>query len=228
MNNQKWSDNILTRIDHQFEHRWIIFDELVTNSINKDIVWLDCGAGNNESIHKFHHLSKFAIGLDIVKPLYSDNFIISKIERLPFKLNSTNLITLRFVVEHFDDPDTYLTELCRVIRSGGKIIILTTNILSPFIFLPKLFLPQSLKTKLLTKIFRVDDKDIFPTFHKLNSQGAIKKYSKEFIVEKIQFISDLNYTRKWMFLILLGWHLLTRPKILNKFRTNLLVVLNKS
>lgn len=227
MDNREWSEKVLLKFDGNFRHRWVLFDELVTNSLNKEIVWFDCGAGNNESVYRFNHLSKFAIGLDILKPLYCNNFIISRIEHLPFKLNSTDLITLRFVVEHFVDPYAHLSELGRVLRPGGKIIILTTNILSPFIFLPKLFLPQSLKAKLLTKIFKVNDEDVFPTFHKLNSLCAIKKHSKKFIVERIQFISDLNYKRKWMFIILLGWHLVTRPKILNKFRTNLLVVLNK-
>jgi SAM-dependent methyltransferase len=227
MDNQEWSEKILKRIDPQFEHRWILFDELLSNSLNKDVVWLDCGAGNNGIVSKFGHLSKMASGLDLVKPTYCNNSVKGDIKDLPFKSQYVDLITLRFVVEHFNNSDQYLLELNRILKHDGKIIILTTNILSPFIFLPKVFLTQRIKSRLLTKIFLVQDNDVFPTHHKLNSLAALKKINPKFKIEKIQYISDLNYTRKWMFLILLFWHIVTMPKFFNKFRTNFLVTLKK-
>ncbi|MDR3626939.1 MAG: methyltransferase domain-containing protein, partial [Ignavibacteriaceae bacterium] len=153
--------------------------------------------------------------------------IKSDIRNFPFPSGYADLISLRFVVEHFKCPDEYIPELKRVLKGGGEIIILTTNLLSPFIFLPRLILPYSLKQKILTKLFKVKNDDVFPTYHKLNSPAKFDKLKNDFIVKEIKFISDLNYIRKWMFLILLLWHKMTGLKMLNKLRTNILVILEK-
>jgi ubiquinone/menaquinone biosynthesis C-methylase UbiE len=227
MNNKDWSEKILQKFDPDFKHRWVIYNELLIESLGDNIVWLDCGAGNNGIVDSFGHLAKTAIGIDLAKPGYKKNYVRGDIQHLPFKTRFADLITLRFVVEHFDNPSKYFDELNRIVKPGEKIIILTTNILSPFIFLPKVFLPQSIKSRLLIKIFKVQEDDIFPTYHRLNSPYKFEKLKSVYELDRIQFISDLNYTRKWMFLILLIWHLITKPKFLNKFRTNILVVLEK-
>ena len=137
------------------------------------------------------------------------------------------MVTLRFVVEHFKNSDEYIDELFRVCKKGSRIIVLTTNIMSPLIFLPRLLLPYCLKNKILTKLFKVNDTDVFPTYHKLNSIIKFKQLNKMFTLKEMIFISDLNYTRKWIFIFLLFWHMITKPKTLNRFRTNLLVILQK-
>ncbi len=83
----------------------------------------------------------------------NENFIKADIGNLPFDSEYADLITLRFVVEHFQDQNKYLSELTRVLKKGGKIIILTTNLLSPLIFIPKFLLPYSIKSRILTKTF---------------------------------------------------------------------------
>jgi ubiquinone/menaquinone biosynthesis C-methylase UbiE len=227
MNNKLWSEKFLQKFDPGFKHRWVVFNELLTESLSSDSIWLDCGAGNNQMIKGFRHLAKNAIGIDLVNPEFRDNYVKADIRSIPFKSDFADLITLRFVVEHFSNPQSYFKDLSRVLKRGGKIIILTTNILSPVILLPKLLLPYSLKSFLLTKIFKVKDKDVFPAFHRINSAKKFRKIGNGLETKKIQFISDLNITRKWMFIVLLIIHLITKPRPLNKFRTNLLVILEK-
>ena len=228
MNNKEWSEKILGKFDPKFKHRWIVFDELLSNSLNKEIVWIDCGASNNGNIEKFGQLCKKSVGVDLINPEYKENYLKADIKLLPFKAQCAKLITLRFVAEHFDSTEKYFNELSRVLIKGGKIIILTTNILCPLIFLPKLLLPYSIKSFIIKKIFKVSDQDVFPTYHRINSLDKFKKMKFGFKVSQSMFISDLNYTNKLMFLFLLIWHLITKPKFLNKFRTNLFVVLEKS
>ena len=120
-----------------------------------------------------------------------------------------------------------MSELNRILKTKGKIIILTTNLLSPFIFLPRLILPHSVKSKILTKIFKVNDNDVFPTYHKLNTPKFYARNPFGLRIKEIMFISDLNYTRKLVFLLLLIWHKITDNRLLKKFRTNILVILEK-
>lgn len=227
MNNKEWSEKILQKIDPSFKHRWIIYEEILESSLNTQSTLLDCGCGNNEMINNFGRFAKKAFGIDIINPIYKRNYIKADLKKLPFISHTADLITLRFVVEHFENSDEYIDELFRVCKKDGKIIILTTNILSPLIFLPRLLLPYWLKNKLLTRIFKVSDDDVFPTYHKLNSPNNFYHLNKMFDIKEMIFISDLNYTRKWVFILLLFWHMITKPKLLNRFRTNLLVVLEK-
>ena len=227
MNNKEWSEKVLQKYDLSFKHRWEIYDEKVKSSLTAETIWLDCGCGNDEMIEMYSSLVKTAVGVDIIDSLNKKNYIKADIRHLPFPTNYFDLITLRFVVEHFDKEKEYITELIRVLKKGGQIIILTTNLLSPLIFLPRLILPYQLKSKILTKFFKVNDDDVFPTFHRINTPGKYYKMEKDFAIQEIVYISDMNYTRKWIFILLLIWHKITTIKLFNKLRTNILVILKK-
>jgi len=227
MNNREWSEKILKKFDSSFKHRWEIYDDVLKDSLNPETIWIDCGCGNNGAVKTFGKLAKTAIGIDIIGNGNKSNFIKADIRNLPFPADYADLITLRFVAEHFENADEYISELNRVIKSGGKIIILTTNLLSPFIFLPRMFLPFSVKNKIISKVFNVKPDDIFPTYHKINTPHRFKTQSNELKLSQIIFISDLNYTRRWVFIILMIWHKLTEIKMLRKFRTNILAILEK-
>jgi len=227
MNNKDWSENILKKLDPSFKHRWEVFNNLVKDSLNPETIWIDCGCGDNAMVDTFGGLAKTAFGIDVVENKNKNNFIMAEINNLPLPSNFADLITLRFVVEHFKNAEENLSELKRVLKTNGKIIILTTNLFSPLIFLPRLFFPYSLKSKILKKIFKVNEEDIFPTYHKLNTFGFYSRNPLGLHLKNIMFISDLNFTRKTVFLLLLFWHKLTGIQSLKKFRTNILVVLEK-
>lgn len=227
MNNKEWSEKILKRFDPSFKHRWLIYDEVVKKSLNAEMVWIDCGSGNDEMAEMYSSLVRTAVRVDIIDPFNKKNYVKADIRHLPFTSNYANLVTLRFVVEHFENDIEHINELSRVLKKNGQIIILTTNLLSPFIFLPRLLFPYSIKNKILTKLFKVKDDDVFPAHHKLNTPNKFHKIDNDFRVKEMIFISDLNYTRKWIFVLLLIWHKITEIKILNKFRTNILVFLEK-
>lgn len=228
MNNKEWSEKILRKVDPSFKHRWEVYNDLIKNSINSQTVWLDCGCGDNNMVNSFGQYAKTAIGIDLIDAVNKNNFIKAKISNIPLPSNYTDLITLRFVVEHFDNAGENFSELIRILKPNGRIIILTTNLLSPIIFLPRLIFPYRLKSKILEKTFKVKDKDIFPTYHKLNTPRFYSSNPFGLRLKNITFISDLNYTRKIIFLMLLFWHKLTNSNLLRKFRTNILVVLEKS
>lgn len=228
MDNREWSEKILKRVDKNFKHRWEVFNDALLENLTQEAVWIDCGCGNDLMVEEYSHLARLAVGVDIITPDPEiKKFVKADLKKLPFKNECVDLITLRFVVEHFENREPYITELERVLKKNGKIIILTTNLLSPLIRIPGL-LPASIKTKILSKLFRVSDRDIFPTYHKLNTPEEIKDAGKNIKIKNIRFISDLNYKRKWLFMFFLGFHLLTKIKFLERLRTNFFVILIKT
>ena len=227
MNSKEWSEKIIYKFDPIFKHRWEIYDSELANLIMDRKIWIDCGCGDNDAIIEKRENTKIALGIDLINHNKKDNFIQADIKKLPLKKDSIDLITLRFVVEHFESANEYLYEINRITKQGGKVLILTTNLISPIIFIPKILLPNKLKSKILIKLFKVKDDDVFPAYHKLNTPKSFHKLINDFKLQKMIFISDLNYTRKWIFFLLLIWHLITQPKFLNKFKSNLLVILEK-
>ena len=227
--NKEWAQKILDRIDPAFKHRWEVYTNTIQKLLNTNSVWIDCGCGSNGLVESYGHLAKEAYGVDVAGPEKNiSNFIKADIKRLPFSSEFADLVTLRFVVEHFDYPELYFSEIRRVLKRNGKVLIITTNLLCPIIFIPKIVFPYPLKSLIISKLYKVDTKDIFPTYHRINTQRQYKRLNKGLSFFSIEYLSDLNYSRKWIFLPLLSWHLLTRFLKLEYLRTNLLVTLRKN
>ena len=225
--NKTWADAIISKLTPGFRHRWEAYKIKLNENITNSTYWIDCGCGDNGIIEEFGQLAFYAVGCDIIEPTASSaSFIKADVRHLPFENNSADLITLRFVVEHLKDIESDFTDIIRVLKSCGKVIILTTNIFCPYIFMAR-FVPFPIKNFIISKIFKVVPDDIFKTYHRLNTPWAFRKGIGTLNLKEIEYISDLNYKRKPVFLMFLFWHLITKPKCLNQFRTNILATFEK-
>ncbi|HVT30055.1 MAG TPA: class I SAM-dependent methyltransferase [Lacipirellulaceae bacterium] len=54
-------------------------------------------------------------------------FVVADLSALPFANNSFDGITCGYVLEHLPDPQRGLSELSRVLRTGGRMLLLTTE-----------------------------------------------------------------------------------------------------
>jgi ubiquinone/menaquinone biosynthesis C-methylase UbiE len=227
MTNKEWAERIIYKVDKKYKNIWKVYNKLLASYLTSNTIWIDCGCGENIFVKDFHKFVKCALGIDIINPvIYPHDFIQANINMLPLKNESVDLISLRFVVEHLENVNDHLAELSRVLKPEGIIIIITTNIKSPLIFIPKL-LPFPLKNMLISKLFKISSRDILPTHHKFNSPGKFNLKMANLELIRMMYISDLNYERKWFFLILLFLHIITKPVILHSFRTNMIAILIK-
>lgn len=227
MKNLDWANKIILKVDKNFKHKWDLYNDTLLNHFERETIWLDCGCGNDLISEEYEHLVKQAVNIDVLKPkVKRKNYINADLKFMPVKSGSADLITLRFVVEHFEVREPYLNEWDRILKSGGRIIIVTTNLLSPLIFIPKL-IPDLFRRIFLSVFFKVSEDDVFKAYHKFNTPAFYRGLNDKFRIKEIKYLSDLNYIRKWFFMLLLSFHLITRVKFLKLFRTNLLVVLEK-
>jgi len=226
--NRQWADRIIRRTDPGFRHRWEVWSDAIEAMLNKQSVWIDVGCGANGMVAQLGHRAGRAIGTDIVPPEHptSTPFVLMQPNTLPFADSSADLITLRFVAEHLNDVAGSFKEIVRVLRPNGHVMVLTTNTTSPFIALPRL-LPFRLKNALLRTLFRVREVDVLPTFHRLNTPGAMRVVHPALQLVRLDFLQDANYTRRSIFLLFYAWHLATRPTAFQRFRTNLLAIWRK-
>jgi len=79
--------------------------------------------------------------IDIAKLLNPDNtYIVSSLYKLPFKNESFDTIICSEVLEHLDKDYMAISELYRVLKKGGKVIITVPSSDFPFCFDPINFL----------------------------------------------------------------------------------------
>lgn len=66
------------------------------------------------------------INVDISKEVNPD--IVANVEKLPFKDNSTDEVFCKYVIEHLDNPITFLEECFRVLKNNGTLEIWTNHV----------------------------------------------------------------------------------------------------
>jgi len=93
-------------------------------------VILDVGTGTGRNLMAFMKAGK-AYGVDISLRAIAfcrkrgiDRVIASPVERLPFADRTIDVITCLDLLEHVEEPDEVLKEFARVLKDGGRIIIM--------------------------------------------------------------------------------------------------------
>jgi len=229
MNNRNWTDKLIQRFDPTFKQRWDAYDELICSFMTHESMWIDIGCGENLSVEVFGQRSNFAVGLDqqLPKRKPSAPFVCADIRYLPFFSGSFDLVTLRFVVEHLLQIPENLADITRILKPKGYVIIITTNLWSPFVFMAQL-LPARFKRKLLRSLYKVRESEILPTYHQLNTPNQMKKGIHRMKLIRLEYVQGASFIRWWLFLLFFFWYLITRIKFLERFRDNLLAVYQQS
>lgn len=219
---------IFRKINPGYKHRWEIYEMIIINSITKNTVWLDIGCGKNELVANFGKKAKQSIGVDILndKDRADAPFLLADLRNIPFPSGYANLITLRLVVEHLEKVPEDFSEICRLLVPGGKLIILTTNSLSPIIFLPRL-LPYRLKSWIIQKLFDVDSREIFPTYHRFNTPHKMAKGFTEMVLLRLDYLEQVPLDKPFLALLFGLWYTFAKISIFKYFRSNLLAVFQK-
>ncbi|MEM2293773.1 MAG: class I SAM-dependent methyltransferase [Nitrososphaerota archaeon] len=92
---------------------------------------LDIGCGfSKESIigKKYKANPRGDLNVDICKPeVKVPNFIRASALSLPFKEDIFDTIYMFHVIEHLEDPKRALNEIHKVLRKGGKLVVITPN-----------------------------------------------------------------------------------------------------
>lgn len=223
--NLEWAQRFLSRRAPDFRFRWDIYFSLLKDCLASSRFWLDAGAGENKVIGQYDSL-EFKIGLDSHRPLANPkNFVRARLEALPFKNESFDFISSRYVLEHLEKPELVWVEWHRILKKGGRVLVQTPNILSYISFLPRL-LPYRLKRYFFIRFFLISPKDIFRTHHRFNRPGKFSNLSG-FAVEKLILSEDMHLHFRPLFYLSYLMHMLTRLPGLSNFRSTITVVLKK-
>jgi ubiquinone/menaquinone biosynthesis C-methylase UbiE len=140
---------------------------------------LDAGCGRYLTFSKELSRSARVVGIDLEPTLQTDNQsapfgVRGDLSRLPFVSDHFDMAISRSVVEHLEDPQQVFREFWRVLRPGGKIVIVTPNKYD-YVSLIAAITPYWLHRRLVSKIFQSPADDVFPTKYRANTLSAMRK-----------------------------------------------------
>ena len=171
---------------HYLEQGMISKDRLLErellSSISPNSRVLDAGCGYDAAvISEYRNLVDEAVGVDLVEEFQTEPGVrtyTANLESLPFEDNYFDVIVSRDAIEHFTDPLKVFRELKRVLKPGGKVIIVTPN-KHHYSSIISALLPTSFKKLYLRRVFGEDVYDNFPTLYRCNTQARIRSVARE-------------------------------------------------
>jgi ubiquinone/menaquinone biosynthesis C-methylase UbiE len=161
------------------------YHQVIERHLTDSQVLLDLGCGDNTQLARYRSSRRQVWGADIhrhpqlnhaewFRPLEADG-------RLPFPDASFDLVTACWVLEHVAAPNSFVSEIARVLRPGGSFIGITINGAHYVTWLIRLIhlLPHLFTQRLVKRLYGRPHHDTFPTYYRLNTATAMKP-----IVEK--------------------------------------------
>ena len=89
-------------------------------------------------------------------------YVCANLENVPFAEGTFDLVGCRYVVEHLQEPGWAFSELRRVMKPGGRILIQTVNRASFLIFLSRALGPR-IRRLISRRRYGRKDEDVFPS-----------------------------------------------------------------
>lgn len=156
-----------------------LYRELIQRYLEPGARVLDAGCGRYLKFCREFSSVAHVVGIDLERSFDTDNrqqpyAIRGDIGALPFPSECFDIVISRSVVEHLENPPRVFREFFRVLRPGGRIVILTPNKYD-YVSLIAAITPYRLHRFLVSRIFRVPEDDVFPTLYRANTPSAIRK-----------------------------------------------------
>ena len=157
-----------------------------------------------------------------------DDAVKGDLRALPLAEGAFDLIVMSHVAEHLIEPEAAFRELARVLRPGGRLLLLTPNRWHYVPLAARLF-PYRLHVA-FNRWRGVDARDVFPTAYRANTAGRLRALAEGagLTVERIErFETEAEYLAFHLAPYALG---VAYERVVNRFdalaplRVNLLLV----
>jgi len=157
-----------------------ILRDLVLRETTSRTRILDVGCGYGSGVLRpVYAAAGETYGIDpdpiaVEKNPYIQTKVVGRVERMPFQDNLFDVVVLKWVMEHLPGPQGAFTEIWRVLKPGGKIIFLTTNVWSPYISIVRT-IPNRFHPALKQGLYGAEQGHTYPVCYRINSTKQIRK-----------------------------------------------------
>jgi ubiquinone/menaquinone biosynthesis C-methylase UbiE len=156
-----------------------VYRDLIHRYLEPGARVLDAGCGRYLRFSREFATMARVVGVDLESTFETHNqrapfAIRGDIGALPFHSGYFDMVISRSVVEHLEDPAAVFREFSRVLRPGGKVVILTPNKYD-YVSLIAAVTPYWVHRRLVSRIFQVPEDDVFPTLYRANTLSSMRK-----------------------------------------------------
>jgi SAM-dependent methyltransferase len=185
-------------------HNLVRYGQVLRRYVRPGDKWLDVGCGyqilpfwampENEQ-EQIVRSASFLVGADVDLRISEHPLLTYRVKgiggALPFKDETFDLVTANMVVEHLEDPETFLADVRRVLRPGGRFLFHTPNYLYWLVFLASIT-PEAIKKPIIWFLEKRAEDDVFPTHYRMNTPGCVTRLARQtgFELEELSVIGS--------------------------------------
>jgi ubiquinone/menaquinone biosynthesis C-methylase UbiE len=129
------------------------------------------------------------VGVDLdprVASMFHSEFHLGSLTSMPFESSSFDLIFCEYVVEHLEDPEGAFREMRRVLKPGGRILLLTPNLYS-YKTLAAALTPHQFHILMgQLRYGRGQEADMYPTLYRCNTAAAFRRLARDTGLELVE------------------------------------------
>jgi len=185
-----WVRAKLAKLAPDYRFKWDIYFDRLEELAKGSTAFLDAGCGDNRTSAELEG-PQLRVGIDLSHAAEFGTYVSANLENVPFAEGTFDLIGCRYVVEHLDEPTWAFSELWRVMKPGGRILIQTVNRASLLIFLSRALGPGLRRWINRYRYGRKAD-DVFPVRDKYNTPYQFEHPPKGFKLVSLEMTQDID------------------------------------
>ena len=159
------------------------YEALVGRLLHDGAEWCDVGCGRNifpenpDLARQYASRCRFVFGIDpddnVRENALVNEYFQGFVEDCPIE-RQFDLVTLRMVAEHIENPEAALSRLARLLKPSGHAVIYTPHKWAPMSIVANVT-PFGLHNPLKRLLWNSEARDTFPTQYKLNTRKDIDR-----------------------------------------------------
>ncbi len=184
------------------DHPYQVFVRELDASLTPALTILDAGCGRTAPLlQRFKGRAKRLIGIDLTDfAAVGDGVELIRRDLAATGLDddSVDIVYARSVMEHLREPALVYREISRILRPGGRFVLITANRWD-YVSVAARVIPNSWHPWFVVRTEGRDEHDVFPTVYRTNTSRDIERLGKDagLIVEDLRYLGQ--YPSYFMF-----------------------------
>jgi len=176
-----------------------LYQELLDTYVTPRSVVLDAGCGEAGVVERLERVAEHAVGIDRTFGDYrhavkARDLVKRRLEDLPFRPNSFDVISCTYVLEHLEQPQRVFREFARILRPGGVLLCLAPNAAN-YVTLINRLVPNRLHGRIVPRLYGRAERFVFPLYYRANTKRALDEGLGRcgFLCECFRYVGDPTY-----------------------------------
>ncbi len=160
-----------------------VYAAAVRRHVCPGVRMLDLGCGRGGLVEQLEAADREVIGVDPDRRSLAEHRLSTEampraaawMAQLPFPRCSFDLLIASWVLEHLEHPAAVFAEMARVLRPGGRLVVLTPNRWHPVTLANRLLAWSTrLQGQLISRLYGRAEWDTFAVHYRANSVGCLR------------------------------------------------------